>query len=85
MDVATVDVPLANGHSFKVLVVENDAFAVLSDLPSVFGMSDGGFRGLLSKLGVKTVQNQQLQMHLEANSRVRFLNCAALIALCRNR
>ena len=85
MDVATVDVPLANGHSFKVLVVENDAFAVLSDLPSVFGMSDGGFRGLLSKLGVKTVQNQQLQMHLEANSRVRFLNRAALIALCRNR
>ena len=78
MGLTTVDVPLATGRSFKVIVTDNDAFAVLSELPSVFGITDGGFRGLLSKIGLKTAQHQQLQTYLDVSSRARFLNRAAL-------
>lgn len=75
-----------NDLEMTIYVWSGEAFARSSGLGDAFSYaSDSGMRGLLSKLSITTVENEELKSALGLTGKVRWLNTDAIKKLLGNR
>lgn len=84
MDISNVTIRLGT-LSFVAYYIEGSYFAVASGVGSALGMSNGGFRGFLSKRGTKTCKNGLLKDHLQLAGKTRFLDYDAIVSLLQEK
>ena len=75
-----------NDLEMTVYVWHGEAFARTSELSQAFSYASGsGMRGLLSKLSIVTVENEELKTELGLTGKVRWIDTAAIKKLLANR
>jgi hypothetical protein len=85
MALCSASIPTGGERSFTVFVWHSDVFAVTKSLAPALSLSEGGLRGVCSRLELSSSPNDALKEAVGHKGKIRFLNSGQIESLLRHR
>lgn len=85
MALCSVSIPTGGERSFTAIVWKGAIFAVTKSLAPALSLSEGGLRGVCSRLELSSSPNDALKEALSLKGKIRFLNSGQIESLLRHR